>query len=129
MLLIYLIGCFVIAKAGHDEKPVLQEIFVSRKLVENQNVKLNCDLLQGAKPVQFSWFFNDEPVRENERLQIEVRIESSNLMIKGLSVDSVGRYKCVGTNDHGSDQQTVAVYVNSKQIQILIFLTAAFVTK
>ena len=56
MLLIYLIGCFVIAKAGHDEKPVLQEIFVSRKLVENQNVKLNCDLLQGAKRSSLAGF-------------------------------------------------------------------------
>ena len=125
MLWIYLIGCFAIAKASHDnrQKPVLQEILVPRKLVENQTIRLNCDLIQGSKPIRFSWYFNDEPVKESERLQVIVREDDSHLLVKGLSVDSVGRYKCVGANEHGSDQQTVSVYVNSKrtksEIQIL----------
>ena len=121
----WLIFCLVslwFANASQSsERPVLQEILVPRKLVENQKIRLNCDLIQGAKPIRFSWFFNDEPIRESERLEIDTsRDYVSSLMIKGLSVDSVGRYKCVGANDHGSDQQTVAVYVNSKS-GILIF--------
>ena len=120
MLLIYLIACLAIARA--DDKPVLQEIFVPRKLIENQNIKLHCDLVQGSKPVRFGWFFNDEPIRESERLQIEARADSSSLMIMSLSGDSVGQYKCVGTNDQGSDQQTVTVNVNSKRTLIWIFL-------
>ena len=118
MLLICLIGCFAIARASHhnQQKPVLQEILVPRRLVENQDIKLNCDLLKGTKPVKFSWFFNDEPIRENEKLQIDARRDDvSSLVIKDLGVDAVGRYKCMGTNDHGSDQQTVALYVNSKR--------------
>ena len=122
MLLIYLIGCFAIAKAGQDDRPILQEIFVPRKFVENQSIKLNCDLVQGSKPIQFSWFFNDEPVRESERLQIDNRRDDvSSLIIKSLSVDSVGVYKCLAANDHGRDQQTVAVYVNSKSGSIANF--------
>ena len=116
MLLIYLIGCFAIAKANDDnrQKPVLLEILVPRKLVENQTIRLNCDLLQGARPIKFVWYFNDAPVKENERLQIETRTDASSLMIKGLSVEQIGSYRCVGANEYGSDQQTVAVYVNSK---------------
>ena len=117
MLLICLIGCFAIARASHhnQQKPVLQEILVPRRLVENQDIKLNCDLLKGTKPVKFSWFFNDEPIRESEKLQIIVREDESSLKINEVSVDAVGRYKCMGTNEHGSDQQTVALYVNSKR--------------
>ena len=117
MLLVYLIGYLAIAKASPDnrQKPVLQEILVPRKLIENQILRLNCDLIQGSKPIKFSWFFNDEPVKESERLQVIVREDDSHLLVKGLSVDAIGRYKCVGSNDHGSDQQTVSVYVNSKR--------------
>ena len=118
MLLIFFLINLGFAKASSlsDEKPVLQEITLPRKLVENQTIRLNCDLIQGAKPIRFSWFFNDEPIRENERLQIDARREDvSSLMIKGLSVEQIGSYKCVGANQHGSDQQTVAVYVNSKR--------------
>ena len=127
MLLIYLVGCFVITRAIHNDenKPILQEILAPRKLVENQNIKMNCDLLKGSKPIQFSWFFNDEPVRESERLQIDTRRDDvSSLIIRELSVDSVGRYKCVGTNEHGSDQQTVALYVNSRCISIPISISS-----
>ena len=112
-----------LAKADHGnwQAPVLQEMFVPRKLAENQTIRLNCDLVQGAKPIRFSWYFNDEPIRESERLEIDARKDdASSLLIKGLSVDSLGRYKCVGMNDHGSDQQTVAVYVNSK-LEVWLF--------
>ena len=118
MLLIYLIGCFAIVSASqhNQQKPVLQEITLPRKLVENQDIKLNCDLLKGTKPVKFSWFFNDEPIKENERLQIDARRDdASSLVIRELSVDSVGKYKCLASNDHGSDQQTANLYVNSKR--------------
>ena len=113
LLLFGLIGLWFVEANG--DKPVLQELFVPRKLVENQTIRLNCDLIQGTKPIQFNWFFDDEPIRENERLQIDSRKDdASSLVIRRLSVDSVGRYKCVSLNDHGSDQQEVAVYVNSK---------------
>ena len=121
MLLIFcLINLWLACASQSDEKPVLQEILVPRKLVENQTIRLNCDLIKGAKPIRFSWYLDDEPIRESERLEIENRRDSSSLMIKGLSVDSVGRYKCVGANDRGSDQQTVAVYVNSKSARISV---------
>ena len=116
MLLIYLIGCFVIAKASQDnrQRPVLQEITLPRKLVESQSIRLNCDLLQGSRPIRFGWFFNDEPVAESERLQVTYRDDVSSLMIRELSVEQIGTYKCVGTNEYGSDQQTVTVQVNSE---------------
>lgn len=115
MLLVYLIGCLAVVRASSNDRPILQEITLPRKLVENQNIKLNCDLTQGAKPIKLSWFFNDAPIKENERLQIDNRRDDvSSLVIKSLSSDSVGRYKCVATNDYGSDQQTGTVHVNSE---------------
>lgn len=117
MLLIFcLIDLWLVQASPTDEnRPALLEITLPRKLVENQTIRLNCDLLQGSRPIRFSWHFNDEPIREDERqLQIDTRSDSSSLMIKGLSADSVGRYKCVAANEYGSDQQTVEVHVNSK---------------
>ena len=103
MLLIFCLINLWLGTASHnEERPVLQEINLPRKLVENQTIRLNCDLLQSSRPVRFSWFFDDEPVKENERLQIDTRLDSSSLMIKDLSVESVGRYKCVGTNDRAA---------------------------
>ena len=115
MFVIYLIVCLAIVEADDSQRPVLQELWVPRKLVENQTVRLNCDLIQGTKPIQFSWFFNDAPIRENEQLEVETRKDASSLMIKRLSVEQIGSYRCVASNDHGSDQQAVAVYVNSKR--------------
>ena len=121
MLLVFCLVNLWFVKANQNDgnrlRPVLQEISVPRKLAENQNIKLYCNLMQGSRPIHFSWFFNDEPIRESERLQIVVREDESHLLIKGLSVDSVGRYKCVGANHHGSDVQTVAVHVNSRRIR------------
>ena len=122
MLLVYLIGLLSVVSASSGDRPILQEILVPRKLAENQNIKLNCDLMQGAKPIQFSWFFNDEPVQEKEGVRVIHRDDMSSLMIKSLSVESVGRYRCAATNDHGSDQQTVAVHVNSKKSIFDLFL-------
>ena len=119
MLWIYLISCFAIAKASQsDGRPVLQEITLPRKVVENQTIRLNCDLIQGTKPIQFSWFFNDQPIQESERLEIETRKVASSLMISQLSVDNVGRYKCVASNDYGSDQQQTTIHVNSKRVRL-----------
>ena len=123
LLLLFLIQLWLV-EASHNEenRPVLQELFVPKKLVENQNLKLNCDLMQGAKPIRFSWFFNDEPINESERLQIETRIDASSLVIKRLSVDNIGKYRCLAANDQGSDQQTVVVHVNSKRISCISIL-------
>ena len=73
MLLLFCLINLWFAKASHNDesRPVLQEILVSKKLIENQTIRLNCDLIQGAKPIRFSWLFDDKPIRESERLQID----------------------------------------------------------
>ena len=125
MLLIYLIGCFAIgclaiAKASDDNRPVLLEIALPKKLVENQMIRLNCDLMQGTRPIQFSWYFNDTPIKENDQLQVTYRDDMSSLMIKTLSVDQIGTYQCLAKNEYGSDQQTVAVYASSKWLRVFV---------
>ena len=116
MQLIFILISLWLAEASHgdENRPVLQEITLPRKLVEKQNIRLNCDLMQGSKPIQFSWFFNDEPIRESDKLQVIRGEDQSSLVIRSLSVESVAKYKCVASNEHGSDEQAVAVYVNSK---------------
>lgn len=114
LLIIYLVNWFVIGSTGHnDAKPILQEILLPRRIVENQNIKLNCDLLNGAKST-FSWYFNDELIKENDRVQIVQREDESNLIIKEVSIDDLGTYRCVASNSFGSDQQRVSVLFNSK---------------
>ena len=116
-LIFYLINWFAVTNANQD-KPVLQEVTLPKKIIENQDIKLNCDLLRGLKPVQFSWYFNDEVLKENDKLQITIREDSSSLMIKELSVDNNGHFKCLAANGYGSDYQKVSVYVNSKLFKL-----------
>lgn len=114
LFIIYLIDWFVIGSTGHvDQKPILQEITIPRKIVENQNIKLNCDLLNRAKST-FSWYFNDELIKENDRIQIIQREDMSSLMITEVSIEDLGIYRCLASNSFGSDQQKISVLFNSK---------------
>jgi hypothetical protein len=116
IFLICLFNWFVFI--GANQKPILQEIFTPKKLVENQTVRFNCDLLLGGA-AHFSWYLNDEQLKENDKLKIKNREDTSSLMIQEISVDSNGIYRCQATNEYGSDSQKISIFVNCKMNHIL----------
>ena len=96
-----------------SDRPLLQEITLPKNLNENQTIKLNCDLLQGSQ-VEFVWWFNNEKLVENSRKRIKSTDEFSRLLIKSLSVDDIGRYSCVASNEFESDRKDVDVVFNGQ---------------
>lgn len=96
-----------------QNKPIIQEVTI----VKNKNldqVRLNCDLEQGVQPLQFEWYFNNRKLNDNNKTTIKIRDDSSALIIKSLSLDDFGDYKCIIKNSYGEDAKTVSVYSKSK---------------
>lgn len=96
-----------------EDKPLIQEIVLPKNINENQTVRLNCALIQGQS-VDFEWFFNNEKLKVNEKRRISLREDASELIIRHVSVEDLGEYKCVATNRHSKDVQSVTLFVNGK---------------
>ena len=102
------------AEAESSNRPLLQDILVSKNLKENQTTRLVCSIIQGEE-VDFEWYFNDKKLDQNDRRRIASHGELSELVIKSLSIDDLGEYKCVGKNKYGQDVQTASLIFNGRQ--------------
>ena len=96
-----------------DNKPILQEFWTPKSLAENKTVKLNCNLLQGEL-ANFQWFLNENKIDQNNRRRIINNEESSELIIKSLSIEDLGEIKCTSINKYGQDSQKVSLLFNGK---------------
>lgn len=94
-----------ILSEGSEELPLLQEIFVPKNLNEHQPIKLNCDLLQGKQPVRLAWLFNGKKLND--------------LVIRSLTIDDLGQYECVGSNEFGQHKRQASVYFNGNQLNLV----------
>lgn len=112
MFLILIFGLALSAStADHLSKPLLQEILVPKNLAENRTTRLVCSIEQGES-IDFSWFLNDRKLESNEKQRIVHNQESSELVIKSLSVDDLGDYRCLGKNKFGQDMQRISLVFN-----------------
>lgn len=114
MLFIVILLVFGTWKVNSDEfsdKPLLQELLVPKNLSENQTVRLNCNLLQGES-ANFNWYLNDRQLEETNRRRIKLNDDSSELVIKQVSVDDLGDYKCVAEKNGFQDMQIVSLLMN-----------------
>lgn len=112
-ILIWLIQPLISVQLDSGDPPVIQEIFVSKSLNENATAKLICSLSQGEN-VQFAWYLNDRKLTESSRRKIKYNEESSDLVIKSLSVNDIGKYHCETKNAFGSDRKDVNLHFNGK---------------
>ena len=104
----------VVLGEGGEELPLLQEILVPKNLNENQPIKLNCDLLQGKQPVKLDWLFNGKKLDEDSRIKIKTDEDSASLVIRSLTIDDLGEYECVGSNQLGQHKRQASVYFNGR---------------
>ena len=103
-----------IAFAENADAPLLQELWMPKNLAENRTVKLNCNLIQGVQPLVFDWFLNDQKLEPNSRRRIVINEESSELVIKSLSVEEIGEIQCTVKNNFGQDSQKGFLLFNGK---------------
>ena len=111
ILILGLLSPFVAAESSN--RPLLQELFVPKNLKENQTTRLLCSIIQGEE-VDFEWFFNNKKLDQNGKRRIISNEESSELVIKSLSVDDLGDYKCLGKNKYGQDVQKASLVFNGR---------------
>ena len=65
----------IIGNELNENKPILQEITLPKKFNYNQVVRLNCDLVQGAQPLQFDWYFKNIKLENNNKTKIYLIIK------------------------------------------------------
>ena len=118
MILILFYGLLIspLTLADNLNKPVLQEFWIPKNLAENKTIRLNCALIQGES-VNFEWFLNDHKLEQNSKRRIVQNEESSELVIKSLSVDDIGEIKCIGKNKYGQDSQKMSLIFNGNQFK------------
>ena len=116
MLLIYFLWLLqpIVANEFNENQPIIQEITIPKNLNQNQVVRLNCDLLQGVQPLNFEWYFESQKLENNNKTIIKIRDDSANLIIRSLSVEDLGTYQCVASNEYGKHSQKVSLYTNGK---------------
>ena len=96
------------------EKPVIQDLLVSSRLVEGKKFYLTCQLNSGKQPVSFTWYHSDELVKPNDNIAILTNEESSQFTIKEMSLADSGPYVCKVENAYGSDSRRVDLKLNGK---------------
>ena len=96
------------------EKPVIQDLFVSSKLVEGKRSHLTCQLNSGKQPITWSWYHADELVKSSDKIAVLSGDDSSQLTIKEMSLADSGQYVCKVENAYGSDTRRVDLKLNGK---------------
>lgn len=112
-LFVLIVGLSCLMNLCESNKPILQEVTIPKIINENQTIKLFCSAIEGER-IKFEWLHNDKKVEENTRKKILMNDESSELVIKQLSIDDLGEYKCIGSNDYAKDVQKVTLHFNGK---------------
>ena len=98
-----------------NNKPLLQELLIPKNLGENQRIRLICALIEG-EIVQFEWYKNDKRLYETNGRKMKYGEDSSELIIKSLSIDDLGEYKCLSRNEFGEDIQKVSLYFDGNNL-------------
>lgn len=108
-----------------NEKPVIQDLFASSKIAENENLFLSCQVA-GQGRMQFRWFFEGQQESKKEINQSDENIAINNLdavsilNIRSMSTDASGSYTCQVSSPLGSDSKTVKLKLNSKLASFLV---------
>ena len=116
MFLILIFGLLLspFVSAESNEKPLLQELFIPKNLAENQTIRSICSIERDeSSELTFEWFLNDQKLVTNYRRKIKINEDSSELIIKSLSIDDLGELKCTASNKYGQDNQKGLLYFNS----------------
>ena len=117
MYLIWLLLILTLNKSNcqnRDEKPIIEDLFTSSKLVENKKFSITCQANKG--PVQFEWLLNNQPiVLDGNKVFTLNNDESSMLNIKQMNLDHAGEYTCkIKNSGNQEDSRTISVKLNGK---------------
>jgi len=78
--------------------------------LEGDSTRLECEIAAGPNP-EVSWFKDDEPIREDDRITFEDNGDVHALVIQPAEIDDENVYKCVVRNAVGSVETSGEVVV------------------
>ena len=98
---------------NEDDKPAIQDLLVSSKLIEGKKLFLSCQA-SSQHPMQFEWYFNKQKIEQDENIYIVDLKDNSILNINSMTIKNSGVYTCQVSNSYGSDSKEVNLQLNSK---------------
>lgn len=93
---------FLTAKKPAGTAPMFTEPLSPVEVKEGNDAKLQCTVAADPEP-NVEWFKNGVRVKENRRIELDSDGGAISLTIKETRTGDQGEYKCVATNDSGSE--------------------------
>ena len=115
MYLIWLLLILTLNKSNcqnRDEKPIIEDLFTSSKLVENKKFSITCQVSNSLAEIE--WFLNGQKVLPNENIVFNNFEDHSILIIKSVGIEHSGDYSCKVKNRFGEDSRSISVKLNGK---------------
>lgn len=105
-----------------NSRPIIQDLLSSSKVIENESLFLSCQVKSGSnQPVQFKWDLNNREIKKDENIFIDNLSSISILNIKSMTLDLAGKFRCMVSNDYGSDSRTINLNLNGKSSDFFFF--------
>lgn len=90
-----------------QEAPVIQKHLEDTNVTRNKDLILSC-IISGVPEPTIEWFKNDEKINGNLSTFCN---RTAKIVMKNITENSSGTYKCVATNDYGHDETKCTVVV------------------
>lgn len=106
------------SKCNANVRKVYQKPHFSLKLSDTPAIKgLDTKLpvrVTGVPAPEITWFFNNNPIKNNQKYSIRHDGDNSILHIKNCAPEDAGAYKCVARNKEGEDTTSGHVEIVDK---------------
>ena len=101
-----------------NKAPRFTQQLRNQEFYENQSIHLDC-FVEGQQPISIEWFFKNRHLESGHDSNLEIYREAGvcSLQILTGSLDYQGEYKCVATNEFGSETTNCylkTIYLNKK---------------
>lgn len=79
---------------------------------KGQSVSTQCSVTSGDLPINITWLFNNEPLKNSDVTVSAIGRRASAISIDQVSWEHVGNYTCIGENRAGKSSFTAQLFVN-----------------
>ncbi|RXS50745.1 hypothetical protein ETB91_15130 [Lacticaseibacillus rhamnosus] len=90
--------------------------FGDEPINSGETVSTTCAATKGDNPLEFSWFFNGQPIASLNKPEILISINKrrSTLDIEAVNAGHSGEYACTVSNRAGAASHSAVLAINGK---------------
>lgn len=93
-------------------KPIIKEPLHDQHVYENSQIQLDCVIVGNPEP-EVIWYHNGKPVKESDKLKLLFEGDRCTLILKEISVNDAGNYRCVAINPVGEASSECKIIIKS----------------